>query len=83
MRKLKQASIYGNSKHISIIFHSHENDLKLDVTLGATAASATFLLQTENGKNLASCWKVEKSIKRTKCLMNTPCMKYFLKLSAI
>lgn len=77
MRKLKQASIYENSKHISIIFHSHENDLKLDVKLGATAALATFLLQVENGKNLAPCWEVENSIKKTKCLMNPRCMKYF------
>lgn len=80
---MKQASIYENSKHISIIFHSHENDLKLDVKLEATAASATFLLQIENGKNSAPCWKVENSLKKTKCLMNPPCMKYFLKLSAI
>lgn len=50
-----------------LFFHSHENDLKLDVKLRATAASDTFLLQIENGKNLAPCWN---SIMKTKSLMN-------------
>ena len=69
---------YGNCKQVSIVSYLHENDLKLDVKLRATAATNTFLLQIENGEILAPCWKVENSIKNAKCLMNSLCMKYSL-----
>lgn len=61
---------------VSIVCYLHENDLKLDVKLRATAATNAFLIQIENGENVASRWRVENSIRKAKCLMNSLCMKY-------
>lgn len=56
-------SHYGNCEQVSIVSYFHENDLKLDVKLRATAATNTFLLQTENGEISAPCWKLRTALR--------------------